>query len=98
MPDCKRRIGNASNDKNETRRSYRLMPQVPLLKPKDVIRTFEKFGWRIARQKGSHIIMTKENSITTLSIPNHKEVARGTLRSLIIKSGLIIEEFINQVS
>jgi len=57
------------------------MPQVPLLKPKDVIKIFEKFGWRIVRQKGSHIIMTKENHNTTLSIPNHKEVARGTLRS-----------------
>lgn len=73
------------------------MPQVPLLKPKEVIKTFELFGWSVARQKGSHIIMTKEGSIVTLSIPNHKEVARGTLKSLITKSGLAIEEFISKI-
>ena len=73
------------------------MPQVPLLSPKEVIKIFEKFGWNVARQKGSHIIMTKPNNIATLSIPNHKEVARGTLKSLILKSGLSIEEFINAV-
>lgn len=73
------------------------MPQVPLLSPKEVIKVFEKFGWNIARQKGSHIIMTKPNNITTLSVPNHKEVDRGTLKSLIVKSGLSIEEFINLI-
>ena len=30
----------------------------------------------------------------TLSIPNHKEVARGTLRSLIAKAGLTMDEFL----
>ena len=74
------------------------MPQVPLLKPKDVIRVFKKFGWLVARRpSGSHIILTKEDSISTLSVPNHSEVARGTLRSLIDKSGLTIEEFIEEL-
>jgi predicted RNA binding protein YcfA (HicA-like mRNA interferase family) len=74
------------------------MPQVPLLKPKDVIRVFKKFGWLVSRSpSGSHIILTKEGSISTLSVPNHSEVARGTLRSLIDKSGLTIEEFIGEV-
>jgi predicted RNA binding protein YcfA (HicA-like mRNA interferase family) len=72
------------------------MPQIPLLKPKEVIKIFEKFGWAIAMQKGSHIIMTKSGNISTLSIPNHKQVARGTLKSLIIKSGLGIDEFLNE--
>ncbi|HSF47148.1 MAG TPA: type II toxin-antitoxin system HicA family toxin [Burkholderiales bacterium] len=49
------------------------------------------FGWRIARQSGSHIIMTKPGEIATLSIPDHKEVAKGTLRSLIHAAGLTIE-------
>jgi len=74
------------------------VPQVPLLKPKDVIRVFKKFGWLVARRpSGSHIILTKEDSISTLSVPNHSEVARGTLRSLIDKSGLTIEEFIEEL-
>jgi len=38
--------------------------------------------------------MTKPNSIVTLSIPNHPEVAKGTLRSLIRSANLTIDEFI----
>jgi len=71
------------------------MPPVPLLPPSDVIKLFQRLGWQIARQKGSHIIMTKPGHIATLSIPNHQEVARGTLRSLIAKAGLTIEQFLD---
>jgi predicted RNA binding protein YcfA (HicA-like mRNA interferase family) len=70
------------------------MPPVPLLKPREVAKAFEKLGWQIARQKGSHIIMTREGHIATLSIPNHPEVARGTLRSLIARAGITVEQFL----
>lgn len=70
------------------------MPAVPILTPREVIRAFEKLGWEVTRQRGSHIILTKEAHPATLSIPNHPEVARGTLRSLIAKAGLTIEEFL----
>ena len=73
------------------------MPGVPLLRPGQVFRAFERLGWEVARQRGSHIIMTKEGHIATLSIPDHPEVARGTLRSLIARSGLTVEEFLAQV-
>jgi predicted RNA binding protein YcfA (HicA-like mRNA interferase family) len=71
------------------------MPPVPLLSPSDVIKMFQRLGWQIVRQKGSHIIMTKPGHIATLSIPNHPEVARGTLRSLIAKAGLTVEQFLD---
>lgn len=70
------------------------MPPVPILKPREVVRAFRVLGWVIARQKGSHIVMIKQGNIATLSIPNHAEVARGTLRSLISKAGLTVDEFI----
>lgn len=70
------------------------MPPVPLLSPSDVIKLFQRLGWQVVRQKGSHIIMTKPGHMATLSIPNHQEVARGTLRSLIAKAGLTIEQFL----
>jgi predicted RNA binding protein YcfA (HicA-like mRNA interferase family) len=73
------------------------MPPVPLLRPNQVVKVFEKFGWQVDRKKGSHIIMTKEGHIATLSIPNHPQVARGTLRSLIQKSGLTIDQFIEAI-
>ncbi|MEE8575231.1 MAG: type II toxin-antitoxin system HicA family toxin [Thermodesulfobacteriota bacterium] len=67
----------------------------PLLKPREVIKTLERFGWEVARKRGSHIILVKERHIATLSVPNHPQVARGTLRSLISKAGITVEEFIN---
>lgn len=73
------------------------MPPVPLLKPNQVIKTFEKLGWQVSRQRGSHIIMTKEGHIATLSIPNHSTVARGTLRGLITKAGIDIDTFLSLV-
>ena len=70
------------------------MPPVPVLPPSDVIKVLQRLGWQIVRQKGSHIIMTKAGHMATLSIPNHSEVARGTLRSLITKAGLTVEQFL----
>ena len=70
------------------------MPPVPLLRPREVVAAFRKLGWEVARQRGSHVILTKTGHIATLSIPNHPEVARGTLRALIARAGLSVEEFL----
>ena len=53
------------------------MALLPVLSGQEVVRVFESFGWSVARQKSSHIIMTKEGEPGTLSIPNHK---RGSER------------------
>ena len=59
---------------------------LPVLSGQQVRRAFEKDGWEFVRQKGSHMILVKSGSMATLSVPDHKEVAKGTLRSL---SGLL---------
>ena len=74
------------------------MPPVPVLKTREVVRAFERLGWEVVRQKGSHIIMTKEGHIATLSVPNHPTVARGTLRSLVAKAGITIDEFLKALN
>jgi predicted RNA binding protein YcfA (HicA-like mRNA interferase family) len=68
--------------------------QLPVISGKKVREAFENEGWEFVRQSGSHIIMVKVGSIATLSVPNHKTVARGTLRSLIRASGLTVDEFL----
>ena len=73
------------------------MASLPVLSGQEVVRVFESLGWSVARQRSSHIIMTKEGEIVTLSIPNHKEVARGTLRSLIRSANLTVEEFVKVI-
>jgi predicted RNA binding protein YcfA (HicA-like mRNA interferase family) len=56
------------------------MGSLPNLSGREVVRIFEKLGWTVARQSGSHIITTKANEIATLSIPDHREVAKGTAK------------------
>ncbi|QFS42885.1 type II toxin-antitoxin system HicA family toxin [Nostoc sphaeroides CCNUC1] len=58
---------------------------------------FESFGWEVARQSGSHIIQVKEGELATLSVPEHREVAKGTLRSLIRTAGLTVNEFVSAI-
>jgi predicted RNA binding protein YcfA (HicA-like mRNA interferase family) len=73
------------------------MSSLPAISGSDAVKVFERFGWSVARQTGSHIIMTKEGQIASLSIPNHAEVAKGTLRSLIRSSNLTVDEFANRI-
>jgi predicted RNA binding protein YcfA (HicA-like mRNA interferase family) len=73
------------------------MPSLPVISGRKTVRTFENLGWQVARQRGSHIIMVKENEIATLSIPDHKEIAKGTLRSLIRTAGITVDEFCEQI-
>ena len=69
------------------------MPIMPILSGREVVRVFGNFGWKQSRQSGSHIILTKPGEAVTLSVPDHKEVARGTLRSLIRAANLTVAEF-----
>jgi len=70
------------------------MPSLPNISGQAVVKAFARDGWEKARQRGSHIVMVKDGSMATLSVPDHKEVAKGTLRSLIRSAGLTVEEFI----
>jgi predicted RNA binding protein YcfA (HicA-like mRNA interferase family) len=69
------------------------MATLPTLSGRDVVKVCAKEGWEMVLQRGSHMILIKEGQMITLSVPDHKEVAKGTLRSLIRSSGLTAEEF-----
>jgi predicted RNA binding protein YcfA (HicA-like mRNA interferase family) len=71
------------------------MAGLPTLSGREVVKVFEANGWCVARQRGSHIILVKDGHIATLSVPDHREVAKGTLRGLIRASGLTPDEFIS---
>jgi len=67
---------------------------LPVMSGRDAVATFGKLGWVLARQRGSHVVMVKEGEIATLSIPNHAELAKGTLRSLIRSAVMTLEQFV----
>ncbi|HHT9138155.1 MAG TPA: type II toxin-antitoxin system HicA family toxin [Candidatus Wunengus sp. YC60] len=67
---------------------------LPVISGKEAVKAFEKAGWKFVRIGNSrHMIMKKVGVFTTLSIPDHKVLDRGLLRSLIRDAFLSIEEF-----
>ena len=69
------------------------MARLPIRSGREVARAFESLGWIVARH-GNHIILVREGSTVSLAVPDHKEVARGTLRHLIRDAGLTVTEFL----
>ena len=70
------------------------MAFLPLLSGREAARVFETLGWEIVRQRGSHIILVKAGHLATLSVPDHKELGRGTLRALIRRAGTTPAQFL----
>ena len=67
----------------------------PVLTPREIIKTLEKFGFRFVSQNGSH--MKYSNGKRTTIIPNHDEVAKGTLRSILELAGVSLESFLENL-
>ena len=70
------------------------MSSPPVLSGRQVVPVFESLGWEVARQRGSHIILVKEGMSATLSVRDHREVGRGTLRRLVRLAQLTVGEFV----
>ncbi|MGC1870409.1 MAG: type II toxin-antitoxin system HicA family toxin [Acidobacteriaceae bacterium] len=71
------------------------MAKLANISGKETVKTFEKAGWRIVGQVGSHVVMTKAGQRANLSVPQHKELSVGTLRSLIRAANLTVDEFLS---
>ena len=68
--------------------------KLPVISGKDAVKAFRKIGYELDHQTGSHIILRqKEYPHRRLTVPNHKELAKGTLLSLMKETGLTREEF-----
>ena len=71
------------------------MPKLPILSGKEVIKALTKLNYNIDHQTGSHIILRqKEEPHRRLTVPNHREIAKGTLLAIIKQAGLTREQFI----
>jgi len=61
---------------------------------KDAAKAFQKAGWQVRGQVGSHLVLTKGGVRANLTVPQHTELAQGTLRALLRTAGLSVEEFL----
>lgn len=67
----------------------------PVLSPKDIIRILEQFGFEFISQKGSH--MKYSNGKNIVIIPNHSEIAKGTLKSILFMANINLDEFLKHM-
>ena len=72
--------------------------KLPVVSGSEAVKAFLKVGFEFDIQHGSHIILRRADPPhRRLSVPNHKELAKGTLRTLIREAGLTVEEFVSLV-
>jgi len=70
------------------------MHKLPVISGIDLVKVFNKLGYAIDHQTGSHIILRhNEPPYRRLTIPNHKEIAKGALMAILRESGLTREDF-----
>ena len=70
------------------------MSYLPRLSGREVAKALGEIGYEFDRQRGSHIVLrSKEPPHRRLTVPDHDEVAKGTLRSIIRQAGLTVNEF-----
>ena len=66
--------------------------KLPVVSGKDLIKFFLSLGYYVRGQEGSHVHLRHPNK-PPLTIPNHKEIGRGTLRAIIRQAGLPRNDF-----
>ncbi len=71
------------------------MPRLPVLSGEELIKVLQKAGFKILRQKGSHVSLQKDNFKTV--VPLHSELAKGTLLGILKQCGLSKEELNNLI-
>lgn len=70
------------------------MPPLPVISGQQCIRGLEKAGYRILRQRGSHVRLVAENR-SPVTVPLHRELDRGTLRSILRVADLSVEDLLD---
>lgn len=71
------------------------MTGIPVISGKELCKILRRAGYITDHQTGSHIILrNKKYPYRRLSVPNHKELAKGTFRAVLRHAGLSLEEFI----
>lgn len=68
------------------------MPELPRISGDEAIKIFIKLGFYVARQKGSHVVIRKDDKGCV--IPKHKALAVGTLKSAIRQAGITADDFV----
>jgi predicted RNA binding protein YcfA (HicA-like mRNA interferase family) len=70
------------------------MTRLPVVSGREAVKALGQVGYILDHQKGSHIILRNSQApYRRLTVPDHRDLAKGTLRSIIREAGLTVEEF-----
>ena len=70
------------------------MSKLPVISGRQLVRALEQRGFTLDRQRGSHMMLFRSNPPATLSVPDHHELDRGTLRALLRQAGISPSELL----
>ncbi|MGH3442838.1 MAG: type II toxin-antitoxin system HicA family toxin [Nitriliruptorales bacterium] len=65
---------------------------MPTCSGREVIAALRRAGFEVVSQRGSHVKLRNEQGRTVI-VPDHREIARGTMRSILRQAGLTPQEF-----
>ncbi|HBS27863.1 MAG TPA: hypothetical protein DEB06_00075 [Phycisphaerales bacterium] len=74
------------------------MPKLPVISGQEAARVLERAGFdrlnRKQRGKGSHLLLVRHDPTKLITIPDHRELAPGTLRAIIRQADLSVDRFV----
>jgi predicted RNA binding protein YcfA (HicA-like mRNA interferase family) len=59
-----------------------------------VVAALRRAGFRVCRQKGSHIVMRRDEPFAQVVVPAHRAIDTGTLGSILAATGMTVDEFL----
>lgn len=70
------------------------MSKLPVVSANKVIKALSKLGFKIHRQTGSHIHLYNPEKRLVVTVPNHKELAKGTLAAILKQADITRKKLI----
>ena len=66
---------------------------LPRISGRECVRALAEVGFYTRGQRGSHIILRRDEPFAQVVVPDHRELDAGTLRAIIRNAGLSVAEF-----
>jgi len=72
------------------------LSKLPVISGREMIRVLSKIGFVIVGRKGSHVRLKRrrDKEILIVIVPVHRELAKGTLRSVLRQANLTVEDLL----
>lgn len=74
------------------------MPQLPVLRARELVNALLKAGFVIIRQKGSHVrLRHPDGRVVTVPIHSNQDIGRGLLRKILRDADLSVDELLHLI-